>query len=909
MKKKLYIVDGHYQVYRAFFSRPDRLTSPSGEPTGATHIFCMMLANLVKTQKPDYLAMALDVSDETVFRKDLDANYKAQRDPAPEGLEQQFQRIVSIVEATNIPILRMKGFEADDIMATLAERHAGSDLDVYFVSRDKDLDQLLSEHVHLFDPVKGESISGPELLEAKGYVPEQAVDFQTLVGDTSDNVPGVPGVGPKTAIKLLGQYGSAEVVLEHADELTPKMRERVLGFAEQLPITRQLVTLRRDVPIEFDFASSAVEGFSGTGPAAIFEELGFTTVAHTFADVFGGEVDEVRAAARAGESESAETARDAGEYELIDTEEKLAALAEELSQLSCFAFDTETTGLSPVASELVGLSFSWKSGRACYVPVRASMGAALGESVVVGALKGVLEDASIGKVGHNLKYDIVVLKQVGVAVRGVVFDTLIGSFLTEPDRRSHSLDSLALAICRHEMIPITDLIGKGKKQISLDQLPAEQVGEYASEDADYSWRLFEHYGPLMASHRVKALFDEVELPLVDVLATMENNGVAVDRKKLSKLSETLGERVVELMDAIHGAAGRSFNIDSPKQLQVVLFDELGFEPVKKTKTGRSTDAETLQSLAAQGTHELPGLVLEYREVSKLRSTYVDSLPKMVCAKTGRIHASFHQTGAITGRLSSSDPNLQNIPVRTEAGRKIREAFVAAPGHLLVTADYSQIELRLLAHFSQDAALIEAFCEGQDIHRAVAAEVNGVELDEVTAAQRSAAKAVNFGIIYGQSAFGLSRSIGIPVGEARSFIETYFAKYPGIRAFIDKCVEDAKTHGYAETVLGRWRPIPELASRNRAQVAFGERIAVNTVVQGSAADLIKRAMVGVHRDIEAGEIPAKLLVQVHDELILEAAEGDAGAVGEAVRERMESAMDLDVPLVVDVGRGEDWAACK
>ena len=538
---------------------------------------------------------------------------------------------------------------------------------------------------------------------------------------------------------------------------------------------------------------------------------------------------------------------------------------------------------------------------------QAAVGDVLPLASVVERLRPVFEDASIEKVGHNLKYDLVVVRQVGIEVAGVSFDTLLASFILDPTRRSHSLDSLVKELLGHEMIPISEFIGKGNKQISLDQLDTQRVGEYAAEDADFTWRLKELLEPQLAGSDTESLFRETEMHVVEVLAEMEHNGIALDVALLSELGTSLAQRLEELTAKIHEAAGRQFNIDSPKQLAEVLFDELGFEVVRKTKTGRSTDAETLETLAAGGDQVMPRLVLEYRELAKLKSTYVDKLPKMVCARTGRIHASFHLTGAVTGRLSSSDPNLQNIPIRTDAGRRIREAFVAGdPGSVLLAADYSQIELRLLAHFCQDPALVEAFQSGQDIHKTVAAQINGVAVDEVTSEQRSAAKAVNFGIIYGQSPFGLSRALGIPIGEARTFIDTYFMRYPGIRLFIDRCVDDARRTGYAQTILGRRRPIPELRSRNRGQVSFGERIAVNTVVQGSAADLIKRAMIDIHAEVKTNGHGAKMLIQVHDELVFEVPEKHVESAAEMIRRKMENPFKLTIPLVVDIAWGRNWA---
>ena len=909
--KSFYILDGHYQIYRAFYGLGRPLHSPAGEPTAAVHVFCAMLFALLSDRKPDYVAMAMDVSDETVFRRDIDPDYKANRDPMPEELQVQAERIVAIVQALGIPILRVPGFEADDVMATLAERLKDDDVHLFLASKDKDLEQLLSDRVSLYDSRSDKVIDPAVLMEEKGYAPQQSVEVQTLAGDTTDNVAGVPGIGVKTAAKLVNKYGSAAAVVEHADELTPKMRANVKGFADKIAMTRELVTLRRDVPFQFDLAECATGRIEVDGVRAIFSELGFNRLMEPL-DALAGEPGaggrSVPGVVFADTGAPAPAASmDGAEYELIDTPSALEKFVTKLGRQRTFAFDTETTGLNPVHASLAGLSFCWKAGEAYYIPVRAAIGKALPVKSVVAKLGPILEDPSATKVGHNLKYDVVAVRQEGIRVAGAAFDTMLASFLLDPLRNSHSLDSLAKTLLGHEMIPITDLIGKGKEQITIDQVPTSRVCEYAAEDADFTWRLWEHFEPRIAGSHVERLFRETEVPLVFVLAEMEHNGIALDAKLLAKLGVQMGDRLHDLTRDVHKAAGHEFNIDSTKQLANVLFDELALPVVRKTKTGRSTDADTLAALAAQTEHPIPKLVLEYRELAKLKGTYVETLPKMICRRTGRVHANFNQTGAVTGRLSSSDPNLQNIPVRTEVGKQIRAAVVTGrAGSALLTADYSQIELRLLAHFCEDDNLIEAFRSGQDIHRSVAAQVNGVRLENVTPAQRSAAKAVNFGIIYGQSAFGLSRSLGIPVGDAKDFIDAYFGRYRGIQRFIKACVADARKKGYAETILGRRRPVPQLTSRNRQQAALGERIAVNTVVQGSAADLIKRAMIEIHEELAAGRCKAAMLIQVHDELVFEVPQGEVEREAEMIRAKMEGAMKLRVPIVVDVACGKNWA---
>ncbi len=914
MPKSFYIIDGHAQIYRAFYAPFRDLTSPTGEPTRATFVFCQMLLNLLEQKKPDYIALTLDVSDETVFRREIDPEYKAHRDPAPDGLHLQADRIISIVSALGMPIFRVPGFEADDVMATIVEKLKGQDIQLFLVSKDKDLEQLLGDCVHLYDPAKDEVFDVAAMRAAKGYSPEQAVEVQTLAGDSTDNVPGVEGVGIKTAAKLIHQYGTAEAVVAHAAELTPKMAERVRAFAGKLQATRMLVTLRKDTPLEFEMAACAADRLRYSELRPLFRDLGFHRLTEALDQfepkpISGALPFHTQAQGNDPPSTGAKKAV-RGTYQLVDTPEAFNDFVAQLRTQPLFCFDTETTGLQPVRSDIVGLSAAWKAGEAYYVPVRANVGQVIPRELFVGLLKPVFEDSSIRKVGQNLKFDVLVLRQLGIETTGIHFDTMLASFLLDPVGRSHSLDALAKSLLGHDMIPITDLIGKGKDQLRMDEVDTDRVCEYAAEDADFSWRLFELFDRQMAGNAVEPLFRETEVPLIEVLVEMENNGISLDESRLVRLGETMGDRMLELTKQVHKAAGHSFNLDSTKQLATVLFEEQGLPVIRKTKTGLSTDAETLEALAEQSENPIPKLVLEYRELAKLKGTYVDTLPKMVCTRTGRVHATFHQTGAVTGRLSSSDPNLQNIPIRTELGRKIRSAFVAgAKDTVLLTADYSQVELRVLAHLCKDENLVDAFRRGVDIHKAVAAQVNGVPLDAVTPSHRSAAKAVNFGIIYGQTPFGLARSLGITSTEAKEFIERYFKQYPRIREFIDRCVADARRTGFAETMLGRRRPIPELSSRNRAEVGFGERIAVNTVVQGSAADLIKRAMVNILRELKSDGGQVRMLIQVHDELVFEAPEHDVERTAAMVREKMASALEFDVPIVVDTAWGKTWTDAK
>lgn len=905
MPRSLYLIDGHAQIYRAYYAPFGNLTAPTGEPTRATHVFFQMVFNLLRSRSPDYLAMVMDVSHETVFRKEIYPPYKANRQPPPEDLPPQADRIVGILQTVGVPILRRDRFEADDIMATLIRRFADADLHIYLVSRDKDLEQLLSERVCLYDPFKDELITPQRLVELKGWRPEQAIDAQVLTGDSTDNVPGVEGIGPKTAARLLQKYGSVEQVLAHAAELSPRQRGKLLAFVPQVELVRRLVTLRDDVPIEFELDQADCRRFNWSAARPILSELGLQRLL---------ELLPTTAETPAQRPEAAQpvvsVTATPGEYQLVNTPEQLAVLAEELDKQPAFALDTETTGVNAIDAELVGLSFSWRAGQGCYVPVRSALGTVLPLELVRERLGPILADAGKLKVGQNLKYDLMVLKLAGLPVAGPLFDTMIAAFVLDPTRGSYGLDRLVRELLGHEMIPISALIGSGRDQLRIDQVPLTRVAEYAAEDADYTWRLRELLEPQLRGTELERLFGELEMPLVAVLTEMELNGISLDVEFLQQMSVELGRRLEELTVRAHQAAGVEFNLDSPKQLGEVLFDRLGFRVVRRTRTSRSTDAETLETLARETAHPLPRLLLEYRELQKLRGTYVDALPAARSRRTGRVHTSYHQTGTVTGRLSSSEPNLQNIPVRSALGRQIRRAFVPrSADELLIVADYSQIELRMLAHFCQDPELLHAFAEDRDIHAFVAAQVNGVPLEAVTREMRDRAKAVNFGIIYGQTAFGLAQTTGMSRSEAQRFIDEYFRRYPRIRGFIRQCIADAKRDGHVRTILGRRRPIPNIESRNRSARAQAERLAVNTVVQGSAADLIKLAMIRLHQRIQQEHLPLRMLLQVHDELVCEGPAGRAAALGATVAGVMSQALELRVPLKVDVGTGRNWLEAK
>ena len=915
--KTFYLVDGHAQIFRAYYAPFQRLSAPSGEPVKAPYTFTQMLLSIVRDQQPDYLAVAMDVSDSTTFRSEIDVEYKANRDETPEDLSPQVDRIVEIVELFGIPIFRKPGYEADDLIATIASRLKDEPVELRIVSRDKDLYQILSDKVKLWDPTKDEILDSDYVFQKHGFTPNLSIEVQTLTGDPTDNITGVHGVGPKKAVSLLNKYGSVEEIIKHADDLTPKLRENILAFKGQVESTRELVTLRSDVDFDFDLSKCAQSSLPPEKVKPLFEELGFLRLLSQLDDLDGttSSAEKGSDAGRGGdtpppdaEPELTETAE--GTYTLVDTPAEFTKFCNALRSQSVFALDTETTSLQTVECDIVGLSFAWEKGKAYYLPLRSRWGQTLDPQATLDELQPILEDESVSKCGQNLKYDLQVLRAAGIQLRGIQFDTMIASYLLHPERGGHGMDALAREVLGHKTIPISELIGKGKEQGSLLDVDPNRLADYAGEDADITWRLYEILKPKIDESPMRSLYYDVELPLIEVLAKMEFTGIRIDVDLLRSISKKLGTRIEDLKGTIFKEVGHEFVIDSPKQLGGVLFDELGLPVIKKTKTSRSTDAMVLTTLVAETAHPLPQLVLDYRELAKLRGTYVDPLPQLVSQKTQRLHASFHQTVTATGRLSSSDPNIQNIPIRTEQGREIRRAVVARDrDHSLIVADYSQIELRVLAHFSKDDALLEAFREDQDIHAFVAAQVNGIPIDKVTREQRTQAKAINFGIVYGQGAFGLARTLGIPRKDAADFISAYKQRYSGIVDFMKKCVAEAESTGHVSTLLGRQRAIPEVNSKNRTVHAQGERLAINTVVQGTAADIIKVAMVQLHRRISKEQLPLEMLIQVHDELVFEAPRDRADELAEVVKEEMQNAVDLDVRLCVDVATGDTWLDAK
>lgn len=940
MPRTLYLIDGHAQIFRAYFAIRQPMRSPvTSEPTQAIFGFTGMLLKLLSQFRPEYVVMAVDTPGKT-FRDELYSDYKGKRPTVPEDLPPQIPRILELVELFGIPVIGKPGLEADDVIATITRRVLGDpachDVQIRIVSKDKDLKQLLCDRVTMFDIHTDTTIDVAYLKETEGITPEQVVDVLALTGDTVDNVPGVEGIGPKTAAQLVQQFGSLEGILANLDQIKGKRRENLEKAAAYLPLSRQLVTLREDPDLPFSLEAARIRPLNVGKILQLFQQLGF----HRYQDEvrrlaaqaalpaddaklpdpfdpdglpllgLGSEPTVVDESTVGGPVSAADA-----DYRAITTEKQLEALVATLRAQPLVSLDTETSSLERDA-RLCGLSFSWQPGQGVYVPVRSPEPEShLDEETVLSALRPLLEDPDLPKCGHNLKFDARVLLRCGVRLRGVVFDSMLASTLIDPSQPSHRLDHLALVQLGYRMIPIAELIGEGEGQASMEAVPLRQIVPYAAEDADIALRLYHRLLPTLEAMGQAALLREIEAPLTVVLAEMEHHGIRCDPEELKRQGEALKARVEELKRRIWEIAGCEFLLDSTKQLAEVLFDKLGLEPGKRTKTGRSTDIQVLEKLAAQENPDdprtsVPRLIIEYRQLNKLISTYLGNLAASVDPRDGRIHTTFHQLVTATGRLASQGPNLQNIPVRTDVGRQIRKAFLAAPGHLLVCADYSQIELRLLAHLSEDPALLDAFARNLDIHAAVASQVFGVPLEEVTREQRNRAKTINFGIIYGVTPFGLAQRIeGLAVSDAAQLIADYKARFPGIDRFLQRCVQQALDLGYVTTIAGRRRAIPEVRSSNASTRALGERLAINTVVQGSAADLIKAAMVNLQRRIDRDRLPLKMLLQIHDELVLESPAQEAEQHAAIVRDEMEHAMTLRLPLVAEVGVGPDWLSAK
>jgi len=881
------LIDGHSFCYRAFYAIRE-LTNSKGEPTNAIYGFITMLRKLLREEKPDYIAICFDRKEPT-FRRERFADYKAHRKPMPDDLISQMPHIKDFVHASRISIFEKAGYEADDLLGTIAKKAEKEGLNVLIVTGDKDALQLVDEKVKIFNTYKEEVLDRKNVEERFGGLgPERVVDVMSLAGDASDNIPGVPGIGEKTAVDLIREYGSLDELYQNLNRIKGA-RKKALEENEQIArLSKDLATIDCYVPLEIDFEKMTLKSPDENRLAELFRHFEFRSL-----------LKELTPAGEAGDEDR--------KYHLVNTLEALEKLVEKLGKAKAIAVDTETTSTEPNRAHIVGVSFSMKSKEAYYIPVSSEhhKGAGLAWSKIKKAITPILENEKIAKYGQNIKYDLIVLKRHNIELRGIAFDTMIASYLINPVKFNHNLDDITFEYLGLKKIDIGSLIGSGKKQISMAEVPLEQISEYACEDADCVFRLVETFQKLLEVHQLTGLFETLEMLLLKVLAQMEMNGVAIDYEFLGKLSEKLGRDLDRLTSEIYKEAGEEFNINSTKQLSNILFDKLKLPALKKTKKGAtSTDAGVLEHLAQD--YEFPKLLLEYREKAKLKSTYVDALPDLIDPETKVIHTSFNQTTTATGRLSSSEPNLQNIPIKTDIGREIRRAFVPrAAGRKILSADYSQVELRVLAHFSGDPNLVQAFQEDLDVHQFTATLLYNTTLESVTREMRNVAKTINFSIVYGVSAFGLAQSLGIPVSEAQAFIDSYFTRYSKVKEYLDAQKEEARRHGFLKTILGRRSYFPEINSNNLNRRQFAERAAINAPIQGSAADIIKLTMIEIQNELDHKKMKSLMIIQVHDELVFDVVSNELEDLKALVRTKMESAYQLRVPLKVDITVGTSW----
>jgi DNA polymerase-1 len=937
---QLYLVDAHALIFQVFHAIPE-MSSPVGLPVNALFGFTRDMLYLRYQVRPEFLVCAFDRGEPT-FRTQLYPDYKANRGPVPDDLVPQFPLIQQLLEAMHIPVLSLDHFEADDVLATVAQAGAARGLDVFICTNDKDCRQLIDDRIRLYNLRKHQVFDRDTLRQEWDIAPEQVIDFQTLVGDPVDNVPGVPGIGVKTAAKLLAEHGTLDRLLQAAGQfaeqngkakkvgsLTPRLAANLLATADKARVSRQLVRLETGVALPLDWDGWRLQEPDVPRLVALFQDWGFRGFANEVRQQTAGQAPPPAAepgpdavllqgelfpfgANVESEAPAEEPARKDGwqaAYHLVDNPQAWKDFLRQLREQKRFALDLETTSLEPRRAEIVGLAFAWQPGEAFYVAVRAPQGEAhLDAATLLDELRPILEDAGIAKINQNIKYDWIVLRQHGIQLAGVVGDPMVGDYLLHAGRRSHNMEDLATRYLQHAVIPITDLIGKGKNQLRMDEVPTAKVAEYSGEDADVALRLCEHVEAELTSEGLKDLYDTLEVPLIEVLAELEYNGIRLGLPVLERLSTEMTAQLAGIEREIYALAGKEFNIASPKQLRQVLFDELKLPRQRKTGiTGEaSTDQETLERLALL--HPLPRQIVEHRKIAKLKGTYVDTLPTLINPATGRVHASFNQTVAATGRLSGSDPNLQNIPVRTEQGRQIRQAFIPEPGWLLLTADYSQVELRLLAHFCGDETLRQAFAEDRDIHAAVAMQVFGVQERDITPEMRRLAKTINFGVIYGISAHGLATRLGIPREEGAKFIDAYFARYPRVLEYQTRLLEACRKNGYVGTILGRRRRFDVSGIRATStyqQRNQTEREAINLEIQGSAADLMKKAMLQTYCRLRLGRFRARMLLTVHDELVFEVPPEELKEVAALVDREMTTALALAVPLKVDLAAGANW----
>jgi DNA polymerase-1 len=892
-KQKIYIIDGSSYFFRAFYAI-QRLSNSKGFPTNAIFGFINMLLKVLDVEKPHKLAIAFDTAKPS-FRKEIYKEYKSNREAPPEDLIVQIPHILRSVDCFGIKRIEREGFEAGDIIGTVARHAEKEGYCVEIITCDKDLMQLVTEHITIYDTMKDKRYDLSGVKEKFGVEAYQVIDFLGLMGDASDNIPGVTGVGEKTAADLLNQFGSMEGIYQNLDKIKQEKRRETLKQEKDIAfLSRELATVKCDVPIDFDWREFDYKGPKMAELKSLLEEMEF----HNLMKRFDLKTDDAKFKP--------------GHYKTITTEKELIHLIEACEKSGLIAIDTETTSLNIHSAKLVGISISFQETQAAYIPLgHCPVGAT--ESVVIGQLEGswvleklkpLLENSKVKKVGQNLKYDLQILKSWGVEVKGVVGDTLLESYLLDPEQ-PHNLDALALRHLGHQNISYDEVTGKGKSQISFAEVSIEKATQYSAEDADVTYRLYQLLTPMVKQAELAELYEKLEVPLVEVLADMEYTGIAVDKKRLIDMEEALTEDISSVEDKIFEIAGGAFNINSPKQLSHILFEKLGLPVIRKTKTGISTDESVLQELSQS--HDICQWVLKYREFNKLKSTYVQGLLEQIHPKTGRIHTSFNQTVTATGRLSSSNPNLQNIPTIEDKRYDVRSAFVASPGKKLLSADYSQVELRMLADMSEDKELMRAFKNNEDVHEHTARQIFKTKI--VSSEQRKVAKTINFGVVYGQTPYGLSQTLKISPGEAKAFIDAYFETYSGVKSFLHSLIEDARKNGFVKTRLGRRRFIPEINSQNRMRREMAERTAINTPIQGSAADMIKLAMLSTYHKLHKENLKSKILLQVHDELVLEVPESEEDMAHKILKEEMEGAMPLKVPLKVDMGWGKNWRECE
>jgi len=898
--KPLILVDGSSYLFRAFHAIRD-LSNSKGQPTNAIYGVINMVRKLISEYQPESMVVIFDAKGKT-FRNDMYADYKANRPPMPDELRSQIEPIHNIIRAMGIPLLVIDGVEADDVIGTLCQQASELKMETLVSTGDKDMAQLVNEHITLINTMTDTLMTPATVVDKFGVKPEQIIDYLALMGDSVDNIPGVPKCGPKTAVKWLEQFGSLDEVMAKADQVKGKIGENLRNSLDFLPLSRQLATIKCDVELPFTPEQLKLEAPDKPTLRELFKEMEFKTWLRQVEEGLAQGTDE-----QTSEPEPAAPTIETN-YQTIFDQTQLDAWLKKLQQAELFAFDTETTSLDYMQAEIVGVSFAVESGEAAYVPLAHDYDDApeqLDRDIVLQQLKPLLEDGSKKKLGQNLKYDMSVLANYGIKLQGIAFDTMLESYVLNSTASRHNMDALAQKYLGHETIHFEDIAGKGVKQLSFNQIALEQAGPYAAEDADITLRLHETLWPqLQQEAGQKRVFEEIEMPLVPILSQIERNGVLIDQDMLHLQSQTLASRMIELEQKAHDEAGEVFNLSSPKQIQAIFYDKLGLPVLQKTPKGAPSTAEpVLQELALD--YDLPRLILEHRSMSKLKSTYTDKLPQQINPTTGRIHTSYHQAVTATGRLSSSDPNLQNIPIRSEEGRRIRQAFIAPDGYQLVAADYSQIELRIMAHLSSDEGLLTAFQQGKDIHSATAAEIFNVPLDEVESNQRRSAKAINFGLIYGMSAFGLAKQLGVNRGEAQEYIDLYFARYPGVKEFMDRMRAEAHEQGYVETLFGRRLYLNDINARNAKLRQYAERAAINAPMQGTAADIIKLSMIRCHQWLQQSDIDARMIMQVHDELVFEVKTEQLNEAKTGINTSMSGAAELAVPLLVDIGTGDNW----